>query len=115
MRPIMLSLGEPQHQLARNPPSVDECQSNVVLREESKNTVGNPTTMSEFNSDAEITGSPPDEIDQRRELARLEIGAHLDEYRSELLTQLPGSLEERLRSAGLVAESVLVGDLLGHL
>ena len=71
--------------------------------------------MSEFDGDPKITGSPADEIDKRRQLTRLEIGSHLDEHRSELVTQLPGAIEERLRGAGLVAESVLVRDLLRHL
>src|SRR2546423_8195212 len=71
--------------------------------------------MPEFDSNAEVVRRPPNEIDKCRKLAGKEIRPHLDEYWSELVTHLSRALEERLRSPSLVAQSVLVGDLLRHL
>src|ERR1700693_2585012 len=46
------TLGEPQHQLARDPPAIDKGQGDVLLRAESKNSVSNPTSMPDFDSNA---------------------------------------------------------------
>src|SRR2546423_7907224 len=103
---------ETHHYLPRNPAAVSQSQSDVVLSEQSQHAFRDPATVSELDRDLQILRHPTQKIDQRRQLAWLEVGSHLHEHGSELVPEFARSLKERLRRTGSVAEPLLVGDLL---
>src|SRR6185503_12338565 len=92
--------GEVEHHLSRDPASIAQGQSNVVLAEQCENPFGYPAAMSELDGDAQVAGNAAEKVHQRRQLARLEIGARLNQHRSQLVAELAYSLEKDFRRSG---------------
>src|ERR1700681_4011579 len=70
--------GEAEHQLARNPPAVGEHEGNVVLPEERQHSFADPAAMPELDRDAKVPRNASNEVDECRQLARLEVWPHLN-------------------------------------
>src|SRR4051812_10467959 len=99
-----------EHLLPGNPLPVGQCKRDVMLGEQRNHAVVNPAAVAEFDRETRVTRKLGKELRERRKLRRPELGAELDEDRSELGSELARAVHEFSENAVRVAKFSLMRD-----
>jgi len=83
---------EREHHFPRNPAAIGKREADVAVAKKCDDSFRNPPAVTELDTESKIWRKISDEVDQSRQLVRLEVRPELNENRSELLLELPRSL-----------------------
>jgi hypothetical protein len=107
--------GQREHLLARQPPCVREGHAHAMLSQKRQHAILDPAAMSELDAEADVRRKRRQQLRQRGQFDRPEVGAELNEDDAELLAQLAGPVVEQVADVARIAQTTFVGDLLREL